>query len=241
MKDIIDSLGSVGLFEENCTVKISGEHFFFDPKLYTNMYGLSFFGSILEYSDNPYIAPELAGTRSLLDEFLDDGLAPYAPTTIRESALQKSIMQNVSKEFVVRHEKKKGGAKTFSLTCPGNYHFVGDGSILLTYGTVMPSSILIRNDTATMQMAFSPFSSVSLIKGQRVMHSADFPVQTSPLIPPELVTVDYVTCAKQVYVELLPNYVGVIDIEYYLEVAASKCESAKVHIEFLPQIVCERS
>ena len=224
------------MFEPNCKVTISGEHFFSDKKLYTNFYGIAFFSPTDEYTSNPHISPVLSGFPSILDDFLSEG--PYSQSNVKQDYnIRQNIMHNIDKKFISRPSVTAdtlNGGKKLSCSYLGNVSFPGDDTLVLMYGSILPCTVCITENAVSMMLPFSPFSSISFVKGKRTLQTIDYPVQLSPFLPPENIAVDFATYTKNLSLELRKDLTGTLNIEYYLEVGASKCESAKLAINFAP-------
>jgi hypothetical protein len=237
MTDYIRPFGMKDLFEPNCNVTLSGEHFYSDKKLYSNFYGIAFYSSPDEYANNPHISPSLSHFPSIIDEFISDGFRfPESPEK-QDYTIRQNIMQNIDRRFISRPplktENTTGGRK-LSCSYKGNISFHGDDSLVLTYGTVVPSTVCITENSVSMMLPFSPFSSISFVKGKRTLQTIDYPVQFSPFSPPEDITVDFATYTKDMSLMLREDLTGTLKLDYYLEVGASVCERARIQFDFSP-------
>ena len=236
MTDFLRPFGMKDVFEPNCKVTVSGEHFFSDKKLYTNFYGIAFFSPTDEYTSNPHISPVLSGFPSILDDFLSEG--PYSQSSVKQDYnIRQNIMRNIDRKFISPKSVKTdipGGGKKLSCSYLGNVSFHGDDTLVLMYGSILPSTVCITDNAVSMMLPFSPFSSISFVKGKRTLQTIDYPVQFSPFLPPENIAVDFATYTKNLSLMLREDLTGTLNIEYYLEVGASKCESGKLSIDFAP-------
>lgn len=236
MADFLHPFSMNEMFEPNCRVTVTGEHFFFDKKLYSNIYGIAFFSAPDEYGNNPHISQAVAGHPSILDEFLNDGMHHGEARVNQDFEIRQNIMKNVDKRFLTRPEQKTitGGGKRLSCSFDGNISFHGEDTIMLMYGSVLPATVLITESAVTLMLPFSPFPTLSFMKGKRILQTTDYPYRASPFEPPEDVAIDFATYTNALSLKLNEDMTGILNVDYYLEVGASKCENAKFTIEFSP-------
>lgn len=234
MTDFLRPFSMKEMFEPNCRVTLNGEHFFADKKLYTNIYGVAFFSEPGDYTDNPHISPALSGFPSLIDEFIGDGM-PLNSHVRGDYPIRSGVMSNVDKRFTAPPKKSPSqGPKKLSGSFLGNLSIHGDDSLVLVYGSIIPATVCITDDAVSMMLPFSPFSSISFIKGKRILQTVDYPYRATPHDIPEDIAVDFSTYTKDLSLMLREDLTGTLKVEYYLEVGASKCESASFTLDFAP-------
>lgn len=225
-------------FVPNCTVCVTGEHFFTDRVFYTNPYGLSFFDSPEQYGDNPFIAPQYADKPGLFEEMAGD-VVPPQNVSIPPAEREAAVMRQINPRFIVNAAKdgaeKQKSIKKISCRFDGNLSVQGQ-SVILQYGTVIPCLLCITDDCVSADFPFSPFSEVTFQRDRSVMQTLYYPYPNPDyLIPPEEVAIDFLVTTKKLVNTLRPNAPGVLQINYTLTVGATRCESVKLQFEVTPK------
>ncbi len=232
MTDEIQSLLLTELFVPNCKVKIVGDHFFADRKLYTNMYGVAFFSGSANFGENPHISAACTKLPGILDEYFGD----VYPTSSAsgEYELCDSVMSVMDKKYIEDRTSKKKLRWNTSCTFLGNLSLHSDGSCVLSYGTVLPTTLCFTENALSAILPFSPFSNISLLEGQRTLQSVDYPLPTVPFAPPEDITIDFSATAKKLSYSFSEDAAGKIELEYSIEVGVTKCEHSKMTFVITP-------
>lgn len=231
MTDSLNSLLLTELFVPNCKVMISGKHCFFDRNIYANPYGIAFFNSPDDFSDNPYIAPIYAGMPGILDEYFDDGI-PQASQKHLNCEMREKITENIPSRFLLKKDPdKKNSLRSFECCYDGCISVDASGSVVLKYGTVMPDVICITGSVISASFPFSPISCVTFTKGKRTMQSVDYPVSHGPFLPPEDISIDFATTATKLEANLDCDLYGTVELEYTIDVGAAKCEKSYLKIQ----------
>ena len=235
MTNDIQSLLLSEMFVPNKRITISGEHFFADKDLYSNFYGVAFFSSFPEADRNPYISPVYAAIPGIIDDFLSDGVAAMPTRPAPHGEILSGILGCIDKKYrsTPAHDKQSLKSK---LCCTFEAGVYADGNnININYGTVLPNTLCITENYAlTAQLPFSPFSYISMLCGQRTLQSVEYPLSHGPLLPPEDVIIDFAVTAKKLSVKLNDDLCGSIELEYSLDVGATKCERSKLRFDILP-------
>jgi hypothetical protein len=204
---------------------------FFDKNIYTNPYGIAFFGSAGDYSDNPYISPAYAGMPGILDDYFDDGI-PVSSDSSTQSDMQNEIMKNIPQKFIKKTAKyKQNSARTFECLYDGCLT-TESGSVILQYGAVVPSVICITGDVISAFLPFSPISHITFSKGKRTLQTVEYPVSHVPFLPPENIAIDFAVTCRKLDVTLDCDLYGSAEIAYTTDIGATKCESSKIKLEF---------
>ncbi|MBE6572640.1 MAG: hypothetical protein E7656_10370 [Ruminococcaceae bacterium] len=234
MTEDIRSMLMGEFFSPNCRVKVRGEHFFTDKKLYSNMYGIAFFSEAQEYGDNPHISPSCERLPGILDEYFTiDNLAENIAAN-GNFELRDAITQNIDKKFIAKPTKKREMKSVIECSYLGHISQETDESILLSYGAMLPTTLCITgNDTVSAVLPFSPFPNLSFLKGQRTFMTVDYPIPTEPFLPPEDITIDFAVTAKKMEIDLKDDLSGKIVLAYSIEVGVTNCEVSKVTFEIV--------
>ena len=235
MKEEITSLLLGELFPPNCRVRVRGEHFFTDGKLYSNLYGLAFFSDTQSFGQNPYISPSCEKLPGILDNYFNDPF-PISSNVNSEFEIRDAITANINEKFFIKKTAKSVEKKPI-IDCifTGHINHENENSILITYGAVLPTTLCITDDdTISAVLPFSPFPYLTFFKGNRTFSTVDYPLPTEPMMPPEAVTVDYAVTVKKMEIALNDNLTGKIFLDYSIEVGVTKCEITKLTIEILP-------
>jgi len=235
MNNDIQSLLLSEMFVPNKRITVSGEHFFADKDLYTNFYGMSFFSSLPGAERNPYIAHFYRSMPGIIDEFLSDGMPGFPTRPAPPGELLTNILNCIDKKYITSHKPEAPVFKN-SFSCSYEAEVMHDGKNLnIRYGTVLPNTLCITEDYAiTAQLPFSPFTYISLLRGQRTLQSAEYSLSREPLMPPEDVIIDFSVTAKKLSVDLDSDFCGRIDLEFSLDVGAAKCENTKLTFDISP-------
>ena len=232
MTDDIQSILLSEMFVTNCKIRIKGDHFFADRKLYSNLYGIAFFSETNNFSDNPHISSACARLPGILDEYFGD--LHDIPSSHGEYELSDSITARIDEKYLAAAPKKKTLRWTSDCSFLGNISLHPDGSYVICYGTVLPTTLCISHDALTAILPFSPFSNLSLLRGKRTLQSVDYPLPATPFAPPEDITIDFATSVKKLSYSFADDLSGRIELEYSVEVGVTKCEQSKMIFEISP-------
>lgn len=235
MKEEITAMLLGEVFPPNCRIKIRGEHFFTDRKLYSNLYGLAFFSDTQNFGENPYISPVCEHLPGILDDYFNEPF-PVASGVREEYEIRDAVTANVNEKFrITKPQKKRDANAVIECNFSGHIHRENEESVLLTYGAVLPTTLCITgNDTLSGVLPFSPFPYLTFFKDNRTFSTVDYPLPTEPMMPPEDITIDYAVTVKKLNIDLDDELLGKIELEYSIEVGVTKCEITKITFEIRP-------
>lgn len=222
-------------FPPNCRIKIRGEHFYTDRKLYSNIYGIAFFPDSYSYGNNPYISPLCEKLPGILEDYFPHENADDK-NFHEQFDIRDAITANVDEKFHIAQSKKKSdGNPIIECTFLGHISHETEDSVLLTYGAVIPTTLCITgDDTISAVLPFSPFPNLTFLKSNRTFMTVDYPVPTEPLMPPEDITIDFAVTTRKMKIMLNDDLTGKIILEYSIEVGVTKCDVSKITIEIFP-------
>lgn len=218
-------------YDTNCCVKVRAEHFFTDKRLYTNMFGLTFFDGAENVRENPHISPVCRNMPGILDEYLSDGL-PEFDSARGNFEIRDTITEMFPKEFRTAPEKDKNPKAVIDCAFPGRVE-CENGPVSISYGIFVPTTIYITGkDSIIADLPFSPFSSLSFASGKRIFHTVDCPVDPNPFSSNEDdITVDFAVTTKKLEIALSKELSGKIVLDYSIEVGVTTCEVSKLVFE----------
>ncbi len=219
-------------FEQNCRVRVRADHFFTDKRLFTNMFGLTFFDGAESGHENPHISPVCRNMPGILDEYFSDGL-PEFNSAKGNFEIRDAITAMFPKKFRVEPEKNKNPKAVIDCAFPGRIERE-NGVFSISYGIFIPTTIYVTGeDTLCANLPFSPFPSLSFALGKRVLHTVDYPVDPNPLSSnTETVTVDFAVTTKNLEIAISNEFSGRIALDYSIEVGVTTCEVSKIVFEF---------
>lgn len=230
MTENIHSLLLCDPYVPNRRITITGEHFFADKNLFSNFYGISFFSSPEQLVDNPYISPFYSNLPGILDDYFDDGIPGGNQTAISPGELAEKITNLISEEFHTKPQKAPANSIfkfEASFDCRAEYD--ENGSLILTYGTIMPNTLCITDGRfLSASLPFSPLSNLAFSKNKRTLQAINIPVSRELFMPPEEITVDFAVNTKKLDVMLDDSGCGQINLSYSIEIGTSKCETSKM-------------
>ncbi len=225
-----------GKFEKpNCRIRVHGEHFFADRKLYSNMYGIAFFPEGKGFGNNPHLSPSCENLPGILDEYFPDEFAAKGPVR-SEFGIRDAIMANIPKQFIKQPQKKKEHKPSIGCTFDGYILREKSGAVILSYGAIIPTALCIMGDDAISAfLPFSPFANLSFLKGKRIFQSMEYLLPTEHFDPSDDLTVDFSVLAKKMEIDLSAELFGRIVLEYSIDVGVTKCERSKLVFDISPQ------
>lgn len=223
-------------FVPNCTVKVSGKHYFADRAFYANPYGLSFFDSPDSFGDNPYIAPACADLPGLFEEMTGDTV-PKQKVKLPPPETASAVMRQIDPRYILKKEsdaKRSGGERQISCTFEGNLSRQND-SLILQYGAALPCVFCVTNDCVSANLPFSPFNELSFQKDRAVLQSMPYSLPSPDFFsPPEEIILDFVVLTKHFFCSLREDAPGVLELCYVLSVGTTFCEKTTLTIEVAP-------
>lgn len=230
MTDNIHSMLLSDPYVPNCRMTIRGEHFFADKNLFSNFYGISFFSSPEQLVDNPYISPIYANLPGILDDYFDDGIPYGNQSEISPGELSEKITSLISEEFLVKQKKASTNSIfRFEATFDCRAEYDENGTLILTYGTIMPNTLCIKDGSfVSAVLPFSPLSNLGMTKNKRTLQAINIPVSRELFLPPEEITIDFAVNTKKLEAMLDPTGCGQIALSYTVEIGTSKCETSKM-------------